>query len=139
MNTKTMKSKISLVSLDLALLLLLTSCQSNPVSELINSVVDAFSVDAVAIAERLEPGYQSPSTNAYNMVGSENLTEHQMLRLLYLHWPQSYKAMSSLLGAPTARDTSTNRDYYTMPNGNDLFIQYNAQGYAIDYRLGDSN
>lgn len=121
-----------LISLDLVLGLMLAGC-----SDLISDVVNAIAAEAVAVTEEAGQGFQEPSSKAYTMVGSQQLTEHQVLSVLYLSWPQSYEAMSSLLGAPDARDNQA--DHYTMPNGNQLAILYSSSGMAIGYSLGDSN
>ncbi|MGD1858179.1 MAG: hypothetical protein ACFB2W_28415 [Leptolyngbyaceae cyanobacterium] len=121
-----------LVSLDIVLGLMLAGC-----GDLISDVVNAIAAEAVAVVEETEQEFQEPSSKAYTMVGSQQLSEHQVLSVLYLSWPQSYKAVSSLLGAPDARDNQA--DYYTMPNGNQLAILYSSSGMATGYTLGDSN
>ena len=118
------------VSLDVLLVLGLTGC-GDIISDVINGIM------AEAVAEVAEQGFQGASPKAYTMVGSQQLTEHQVLSVLYLSWPQSSQAMSSLLGAPEVRDNGA--DYYTMPNGNQLAIIYNSSGMATGYSLGDSN
>ena len=120
-----------IVSLDLGLVLGLTGC-----GDIIGDVVNVITSEAVAVVEEAEQGFQMPSSKAYTMVGSQQLTEYQLLSVLYLSWPQSYKAMSSLLGPPDLRDDRA--DYYTMPNGNQLAILYNSSGMATGYSLGDS-
>lgn len=126
------QNSVLLVSLDLVLVLGLTGC-----GDIIGDVINGITSEAVAVVEETNQGFQGPSHKAYTMVGSQQLTEHQLLSLLYLSWPQSYKAMSSLLGPPEARDDRA--DYYTMPNGNQLAILYNSSGIATGYSLGDSN
>lgn len=120
------------VALDVLLVLGLTSC-----GDIISDVINGITSEATAVVEDTKQGFQKASSKAYTMVGTQQLTEHQMLSVLYLNWPQSYQAMSSLLGAPEVRDDGA--DYYTMPNGNQLAILYNSSGMATGYSLGDSN
>ena len=128
------KRRPLMLSFDLVLVLFLTSCDE--VSDITSNVINSIRFEAIAVVEQSQ-GFEGPSSNAYSMVGSQQLTEHQVLSPLYLSWPQSYGAMSSLLGSPTTRDGQY--DYYTIPNGNQLAILYNSSGMATGYSLGDLN
>ncbi|MEM6251287.1 MAG: hypothetical protein AAF821_00050 [Cyanobacteria bacterium P01_D01_bin.156] len=124
----------TIVPLDLVLAFGLVSC-----GDIISDVVNGISSEAVAAAEQagLVAAAPEPSLEAFTMVGAQKLTEHQVLSVLYLQWPQSHKAMESLLGPPELRDKAV--DQYTMPNGNKMTILYNGSGMATGYTLGDSN
>jgi len=124
---------LTIVPLDLVLAFGLMSC-----GDIISDVVNGISSEAVAAAEQagLVAIAPTPSAEAFSMVGAQKLTEHQMLSVLYLQWPQSYKAIESLLGPPELRDKDV--DQYTMPNGNKMTILYNSSGMATGYTLGDS-
>lgn len=93
--------------------------------------------DGAAIASKtgLQPQQSEPSVDAFEMVGSGDLTKQQLNSVFYLQWPQSHEAMAGLLGQPKYRDDGA--DYYTMPNGHSLTVYY-AGGVATGYSLGDS-
>ena len=105
----------------------------------ISDVVNGITNEATAAVTSTTEGYQAPSTaDPYVYVSSgQQLSEHQLVSIFYLAWPQSGEAVYSLLGPPNNRSGAY--DYYVMPNGNAMAIEYNANGFAIDYHLGDSN
>ncbi|NEZ55344.1 hypothetical protein [Adonisia turfae] len=126
-----------MITLDLALLIGLTSC-ADGVSDTVNSLTQAFRNDAVAVSQPagLVAHSQGPSSEAFHMVGSSGqLTHQQTTTLLQLNWPQSHQAIEGALGHPHTRDTYA--DYYTLPNGHTATVYYSG-GDATGYSLGDS-
>jgi hypothetical protein len=85
---------------------------------------------AVAIAYAV---FASPMPSALGSIywGGENpLAEDQIATVQYLAWPQSLDAMR-FLGVPAYRDASA--DWYRLPEGGFLRVDYNASGYAVGY------
>ncbi|MEO1351313.1 MAG: hypothetical protein AAFW84_21305 [Cyanobacteria bacterium J06635_15] len=97
--------------------------------------VSAAMPKAVASKTGLQAQQGQTKAEAFTMAGGSALTDHQLLSVLYLQWPQSHEAIAGLLGTPGYRDDQA--DYFTMPNGHTLTVYY-AGGEAIGYTLGDS-
>ena len=101
----------------------LIGCSSSGQISLLSEPVEAVAPSAVPPV-RLEP---------YGLEGE--LNESEIKALLYLQFPQSYEAISERFGFPAYRDNAA--DYYKLPNGRWVAIQYS--GYtATGYRFSDS-
>ena len=85
-------------------------------------------------AEAVAPSAVPPAgLEPYGLDGE--LNESEIKALLYLQFPQSYEAISERFGFPAYRDSAA--DYYKLPNGRWVAIQYS--GYtATGYRFSDS-
>lgn len=104
-------------------LLLLIGCSQAELSELLGQPAEATALSAVPPAG-LEP---------YGLDGQ--LVESEIQALLYLQFPQSYGAMQSRFGFPAYRDAAS--DYYQLPNGHWVAIDYNGTT-ATGYRFSGS-
>ncbi|MBE9068605.1 hypothetical protein IQ260_18320 [Leptolyngbya cf. ectocarpi LEGE 11479] len=84
--------------------------------------------------EAVEPSaVPSPDLEPYALDGELNKAE--IKALLYLQFPQSYDAISERFGFPAYRDSTA--DYYKLPNGRWVAIQY-AGKTATGLRFSDS-
>ena len=100
-----------------------TSCPED-----LNQVFQPSAVEAV------EPSAVPPAgMQPYGVDGE--LSEADIKALLYLQFPQSYEAISSRFGFPAYRDSIT--DYYKLPNGRWVAIQY-AGKTATGLKFSDS-
>ena len=103
---------------------LLIGCTQSELSSLLGKPVEATAPPAAPPAG-LQP---------YGLDGQ--LSASEINALLYLQFPQSYKAISSRFGFPAYRDGAT--DYYQLPNGHWVAVDY-AGTTATGYRFSDSN
>ena len=100
-----------------------TSCPED-----LNQVLQPPAVEAV------EPSAVPPAgLQPYGVDGE--LSEADIKALLYLQFPQSYEAISDRFGFPAYRDSTT--DYYKLPNGRWVAIQY-AGKTATGLKFSDS-
>ena len=87
-----------------------------------------------APVEAVEPSAAPPpGLQPYGVDGE--LSEADIKALLYLQFPQSYDAISQRFGFPAYRDSVS--DYYKLPNGRWVAIQY-AGTTATGLKFSDS-
>ncbi|ESA32775.1 hypothetical protein N836_24500 [Leptolyngbya sp. Heron Island J] len=87
-----------------------------------------------APVEAIEPSAVPPAgMQPYGVDGE--LSEADIKALLYLRFPQSYEAISGRFGFPAYRDSVS--DYYKLPNGRWVVIQY-AGKTATGLKFSDS-
>lgn len=103
----------------------------------IGLALSAIGCSGGAVAEKVglveAPLTQQP--DGFVMVESGKVSEAQLVRFLYLQFPQSAEAIESVLGIPYLRDDAA--DYYRLQNGKNLTVYY-ADGKAVRFSIGES-
>ncbi|NEP58725.1 MAG: hypothetical protein F6K31_17190 [Symploca sp. SIO2G7] len=96
--------------------------------EELNQVLQPPAVEAVESSAAPPAGLQPYSVDG-------ELSEAEIKTLLYLQFPQSYEDISDRFGFPAYRDSTS--DYYELPNGRWVAIQY-AGKTATGLKFSDS-
>lgn len=74
-----------------------------------------------------------PSDTAYAYGTGNGLQLWQYDVLSHLQFPQTYAAITDRLGSPDARSADGLTDYYQLPMGGWVAVQYDSSGAAINY------
>ena len=84
--------------------------------------------------EAVEPSAApSPYLEPYGVDGK--LNESEIKALLYLQFPQQYESITDRFGFPAYRDSIS--DYYSLPNGRWVAVQYSGKT-ATGIKFSDS-
>lgn len=85
-------------------------------------------------ADAISYGNAIPTQNAYSYGTGNGLATWQYDVLQNLSFPQSYAAVIDRVGYPDARSDDGLIDYYQLPAGGWVAIEYDTNNSAIGYR-----